>query len=50
MATDGGSADTIVSEVYDSIAVEYNPKFEKLKKSLKTLKTLIKILRSALIT
>ena len=41
MATGGGSVDTIVSEVYDSIVVEYNPKFEKLEKSLKTLKTLI---------
>ena len=32
---------TIVKEEYDSIAVEYNPKLEKLEKSLKTLKPLI---------
>ena len=41
MATGGGSVDTIVSEVYDSISVECNLKFEKLEKSLKTLKILI---------
>ena len=38
MATGGGCADTIVSEVHDSIAVEYSPKFAKLEKLLTTLK------------
>ena len=41
MATGGGSTDTIVSEVHNSIGAEYNPKFKKLEKSLTTLKTQI---------
>jgi len=41
MATSGDSADTNVSKVYHSIAVEYDPTFEKFEISLTTLKTQI---------